>query len=154
MDIYTIGYGNRAIGDFIDLLRRYGVQTLVDTRSVPYSRFRPSFRKSALQQHLTEAGIEYHYLGAELGGKHVDPDCIHDGAVDLDCLLAKPPFRAALDEVEQSARGGAVLALMCAELRPEACHRAWMLAPLLLRRGLNVLHIDETGSLKTQEMLS
>jgi uncharacterized protein (DUF488 family) len=150
MIIYTIGYGNRAIGDFIDLLRRYGVQVLVDTRSVPYSRFRPAFRKNTLQQHLLEAGITYHYMGDELGGKLVDPRCIVDGVVDLECLMAKDSFRAALSQVEQAAREGEIQALMCAELRPENCHRAWMLAPLLLRTGLEVLHISETGDLKTQ----
>jgi uncharacterized protein (DUF488 family) len=151
MVIYTIGYGNRAIGDFIELLRRFGVQTLVDTRSVPYSRFRPAYRRKALEQHLTEAGISYLYLGDELGGKLVDPNCVVDGAVDLDCLMAKESFRAALAQVEDGARGGETLALMCAELRPESCHRAWMLAPLLIRNNLEVLHISETGSLKSQD---
>jgi uncharacterized protein (DUF488 family) len=149
MVVYTIGYGNRAIGDFIELLRRYGVQTLVDARSVPYSRFRPAFRRKALEQHLTEAGIGYVYLGDELGGKLVDPNCVIDGAVDLDCLMAKESFRAALAQVEDGARRGETLALMCAELKPENCHRTWMLAPLLIKNGFEILHISETGSLKS-----
>jgi uncharacterized protein (DUF488 family) len=151
MELYTIGYGNRAIGDFIDLLRRYGVEVLVDTRSIPYSRFRPDFRKKALQQHLEAAGIGYLYLGDALGGKHVPEDCIVNGKVDLERLSENLEFQTALAQVEAMARAGQSLVLMCAELRPENCHRTWMLAPVLHTRGLSVRHIDERGDLKTQE---
>ena len=151
MTIYTIGYGNRPITDFLELLRHYGVQTLVDTRSVPTSRFRPDFRKKALQEHLEKAGFQYLYLGEALGGKRVDPDCVVDGKVDLERLYTKDAFQAAFAQVEELSRQGEVLALMCAELRPEKCHRVWMLSPLLIAHGFEVLHIDEAGGLKTQE---
>ena len=151
---YTIGYGIRAIGDFIDLLRRIQVECLADTRSMPYSRFRPDFRKKALAEHLARAGIDYWYVGEALGGKKVDPACLVNGEVDLKKLYALPAFREAIDRVaeraaEAQARGQA-LALMCAEQRPEACHRAWMLAPPMEARGFSVRHIDERGALKTQ----
>jgi hypothetical protein len=60
--IYTIGYGGRPISDFIDLLRQYGIRRLVDIRSLPTSRFRPDYRKAALQAHLEGAGIEYIFM--------------------------------------------------------------------------------------------
>ncbi len=151
MPVYTIGYGNRAIGDFLNLLGRYGVEYLIDTRSLPYSRFRPDFRKKALQEHLEKAGLKYVYLGDALGGKRVDPDCIVDGKLDLARLYEKESFQRALMEVEAIARQGSGLALMCAELRPENCHRSWMLTPPLQEQGFEVLHIDEHGALKTQQ---
>jgi hypothetical protein len=40
--IYTIGYGNRSIGDFVKLLQNYEIKFQVDIRSQPYSRFNPS----------------------------------------------------------------------------------------------------------------
>jgi uncharacterized protein (DUF488 family) len=149
MQIFTIGYGNRAISDFLDLLRHYSIQLLVDTRSIPYSRFQVNFRKQALQKHMEGAGVGYLYLGEALGGKKVDPDCLVNGKPDLNCLLKKESFVAALDQVAAQSSSGVLLALMCAELRPESCHRAWMLAPALESRGFEVLHIDERGSLKT-----
>ena len=151
MPVFTIGYGNRPITDFLDLLRHYGVQVLVDTRSLPYSRFRPDFRKKVFQEHLERAGFAYLYLGEALGGKRVDPDCLVNGKVDLERLYAKEAFRAAISQVEDAARQGTVLALMCAEQRPEQCHRVWMLAPALIAGGFEVLHIDEKGGLKTHE---
>lgn len=154
MVIYTIGYGNRLIGDFVDLLKQYSIQLLVDTRSVPYSRFQTNFRKQALQKHLEAAGIEYLYLGEVLGGKKVEPDCLVDGKPNLDCLMQKESFRGGIEQVEAHRRGGVTLALMCAELRPESCHRVWLLTPPLEAHGLEVLHIDEHGGLKTTEIVS
>jgi uncharacterized protein (DUF488 family) len=153
MPIYTIGYGNRPIITFLDLLKRYAIAYLVDTRSIPYSRFRPDYRKKALAAHLDEAGIGYLWLGEALGGKLLDPQYLVDGQLDLERFAAREDVRAALDRIENGFRQGHQLALMCAVLRPENCHRAWMLAPLLLARGLEVLHIDEQGDLKTQTEL-
>ena len=147
--IFTIGYGNRSIDDFINLLNHYGVNLVVDARSTPFSRFQANFRKKALQEHLEMAGISYLYLGDALGGKHVDPDCLVGGQVDLERVWAKDSFRAALGQVAQAVQAGQVPALMCAELRPGQCHRAWMLAPPLEANGFTVLHIDEAGGLKT-----
>lgn len=154
MEIYTIGYGGRAIGDFIGLLKRYGIQALVDARSMPYSRFRPDYRKKLFQQHLEGAGIEYRYMGEALGGKLLDPQYVIDGKVDVERLQEREDVRAALDQIEAAVRAGELLAMMCAEQRPEQCHRAWMLAPMMLGRGIEVLHIDERGELKTQEQLN
>ncbi len=151
MFTYTIGYGNRAVGDFIELLRRYQVECLIDTRSVPYSRFRPAFRKKALQEHLAQASIDYLYLGDALGGKLIEAECYVDGVLDMERVFGRESFQQALAQVEQSVRQGHRLALMCAELRPDQCHRSWMLAPPLEARGIEVLHIDEQGQLKTQQ---
>jgi ATP-dependent DNA helicase RecQ len=151
MKIYTIGYGSRAITEFIDLLKHYQIDVLIDTRSVPQSRFRPDFRKNAFKAHLEAAGLRYVYLGDVLGGKKVEPDCLlPDGKIDLACVYAKESFLGGLARIEAEVQGGSVPALMCAEQRPENCHRAWMLAPPLLERGYEVLHIDERGGLKTQ----
>jgi uncharacterized protein (DUF488 family) len=154
MSIYTLGYGNRPIGDFLDLLRHYAIQLLVDTRSIPYSRFQVNFRKQALQKHLETSGIGYLYLGDVLGGKKVEPDCLVNGKADLDCLLQKESFRGGLEQVMALHREGTTLALMCAELRPENCHRVWMLTPPLEAQGLEVLHIDERGGLKMTREVS
>jgi uncharacterized protein (DUF488 family) len=146
MTIFTIGYGNRPITDFLNLLRHYGIDTLVDTRSLPYSRFQPAYRQKAFRAHLESVGIDYVYLGEPLGGKKVDPDCLlPDGAVDLDCLYAKPAFQQALAQVMDLERQGRTPALMCAELRPENCHRYWMLSPPLVQAGFEVVHINASG---------
>jgi hypothetical protein len=40
--VFTIGHGNRAIGEFLTLLRNHAIEILVDVRAHPVSR-RPAF---------------------------------------------------------------------------------------------------------------
>lgn len=150
MPIYTIGYGGRTISDFLFLLRHYAIEYLVDVRSMPYSRFRPDFRKKALQAHIESAGMHYLFLGDSLGGRPKDPACYVDGVLDNARVAAADFFQAGLARVITGWQQGHVLALMCAEGKPQECHRSRMLAPPLLERGVDVLHIDELGKLKTQ----
>ncbi len=47
------------------------------------------------------------------------------------------------------------IALLCAEERPEHCHRARLIAPALEERGLHVVHLLHDGSaLAHQEPLA
>lgn len=66
MELFSIGHSNAEINAFINLLRRYEIAALVDTRSQPYSRYNQHFSREQLKHSLEEAGIEYFYLGAAL----------------------------------------------------------------------------------------
>jgi hypothetical protein len=68
-DLFTIGHSNHPLERFLDLLRRHGIGAVADVRSRPYSRFVPHFSKERLQRNLVEEGIDYLYLGQELGGR-------------------------------------------------------------------------------------
>lgn len=70
--IYTIGYGNRSIAEFIDLLQKYHIQYLADIRSRPYSKFNPDFSQAALEQRLKQQRIKYLFFGDTLGGRPED----------------------------------------------------------------------------------
>lgn len=67
--IYTIGYGNRSIEEFIDLLQKYHIQYLADIRSRPYSKFNPDFSQAALEKRLKLHTITYIFMGDTLGGR-------------------------------------------------------------------------------------
>ena len=69
MKLFSIGHSNATIEAFLDLLRRNEIVVLVDTRSQPYSRYTTHFSREALKQSLTENGIEYVYLGRQIGGR-------------------------------------------------------------------------------------
>ena len=64
--IWTIGHSTRTTEEFIDLLRRYQIEILVDVRRFPGSRRLPHFNKSALCDALGVNGIRYEHL-VELG---------------------------------------------------------------------------------------
>lgn len=152
--IYTIGYGNRAMSDFIKLLKDYDIQYLVDLRSQPYSRFKPEFSRNELEQHLKQAGIRYLFMGDTLGGRPDDSDCYLDGnmksKVDYTKLRAKPFFQQGIERIHTAWEKQLRVVLMCSELRPEDCHRSKLIGTTLEERGITVAHIDEEGTLKTQ----
>lgn len=52
--INTIGHSTYYVTDFISLLKRNKVDTIVDVRSTPYSRFASQFNKESIQHILIE----------------------------------------------------------------------------------------------------
>jgi uncharacterized protein (DUF488 family) len=66
--IFTIGHSTRSIEEFIDLLKKPGIRSLVDVRRFPASRRYPHFNGPALAQSLKDAAIQYHHMPA-LGGR-------------------------------------------------------------------------------------
>jgi uncharacterized protein (DUF488 family) len=60
--IFTIGYGAREIDEFIQAIKVLPIKYVIDLRSKPYSRFKPDFSKSALENHLRLHGIRYVFI--------------------------------------------------------------------------------------------
>jgi uncharacterized protein (DUF488 family) len=145
--IYTIGYGNRSIEAFIQLLQKYEIQILIDVRTNPFSRFNPEFRSKKLELHLINNGICYLFLGCELGGKPSDLDCYTNDEVDYQKIQSKDFFANGITEVMNINREGLKIALMCAEQSPVHCHRKVLIGDYLKTKGFNVIHIDKDGSI-------
>ena len=60
--VFTIGYEERTIDEFLGRLTTHNIDTLIDVREVPYSRKR-DFSKSKISEHLQAAGIKYIHIG-------------------------------------------------------------------------------------------
>lgn len=151
MPILTIGYGSDRTADaFFSLLRRFGVKYLVDVRTKPYSRIRPEFCRESLEILASRAGLVYVFMGDTLGGMPTDRDCYVEGKVDYARVRDKNWFQRGLDRLERGWRSGHCLALMCAELEPERCHRSKLIGEALAARSIAVEHIDERGALIDQ----
>lgn len=143
--VLTVGHSNHPLGRFAALLRQHGVEGVADVRSVPYSRRNPQFSREALQQSLQEAGIEYAYLGRELGGRSDDPACCDGGRVQYRLLAETAAFREGIARLRQLA-GLRRFALMCAEREPLECHRTLLVSRVLVDEGWAVSHILADGS--------
>lgn len=148
--IYTVGHSNHPIAHFLKLLQGRGVTLLADVRSTPYSRFNPQFRRDALIESLAQQGIEYLFLGQELGARSKDPSCYDDGRVSYRKLAATDLFRQGIDRLLTAAKSHTV-AIMCAEKDPLDCHRTILVARELVRRGETVSHILASGELESHE---
>ncbi|MEA2018916.1 MAG: DUF488 domain-containing protein, partial [Campylobacterota bacterium] len=81
--IYSIGHGNKTIEQFIDELKAYNIEYLVDVRTTPYSKWNPHFNKNDLIYKLKENDIGYIFLGDKIGGLPSDKSCYtEDGKID------------------------------------------------------------------------
>jgi uncharacterized protein (DUF488 family) len=149
--IHTIGHSNHPIDRFLGLLQPHGITAVADVRSTPYSRFNPQFRREKLQAALAEAGIQYVFLGDELGARSQDPTCYDpDGRVSYARLAKTDLFRRGIERLKTGMAEHRI-SLMCAEREPLECHRTILVARELTRDAVAVTHILGDGSLETHE---
>lgn len=147
--IHTIGHSNHPIERFLALLQPHGITAVADVRSTPYSRFNPQFRREKLQAALAGVGIQYVFLGEELGARSQDPACYDaEGRVSYAKLARTELF---LKGIERLKAGMAEhrISIMCAEREPLECHRTILVARELARDGVSVSHILGDGSLES-----
>ena len=149
--VYTIGYGARAMGDFMTLLKAHNIAYLIDVRSEPYSQYKPEFSKDALTQQLNKNGIKYVFMGDTLGGRPSDPSCYREGKIVYGEVEKRPFYQKGIARLQSAHGQGLPVALMCSEGKPEQCHRSRLIGETLLGAGIPIAHIDENGELRTQE---
>jgi ATP-dependent DNA helicase RecQ len=144
--IHTIGHGRAGFADVAEVLEQHGMATIVDVRSQPFSRHAPEFSRRLLEELAAAAGLGYRWMGDVLGGRPDDPALLlPDGGPDYEAIRRSPGFRAALVHLAALAAEAGVV-LLCAEERPEHCHRALLIAPALEEMGLRVVHLLHDGT--------
>ena len=146
--IYTIGHSKHPIAEFIALLKMHEITAVADVRSRPYSRFNPHFNKDRLRASLAEAGIEYVFLGKELGARPEDPDCYVGNRVVFSRLAKTELFEQGIQRLREGVKKYWV-AMMCAEKDPLNCHRTMLVSRELVDRGFTVKHILADGSVQS-----
>jgi uncharacterized protein (DUF488 family) len=148
--IYTIGYGNRSIEEVLALLQRYQIEYVIDVRSQPYSRYSPAFSKIPLEQYLQQHSINYLFMGNELGGRPEDATCYVAGKVDYSRVCTKAFYQQGVQRLRIAWEKQLRVVLLCAEAKPQECHRSKLIGNTLAEQHITVAHVDETGECKTQ----
>ena len=148
--MFTIGHSNHSAEKLTGLLKEYGVEVLVDTRSRPYSRHAPHFNKDAIQGTLSGGGITSLFLGKELGG-WPEGEEFYDrrGRVDYGLVACSKPFLDGISRLEKEL-GASTTALLCSEEDPARCHRRLLVGRALQERGITLVHIRGDGSVETE----
>lgn len=149
--VFTIGHSTHPQERFIALLRQHGITALCDVRSKPYSRMNPQFNREELKEVLLAQGVEYRFLGKELGARSDDPNCYENGKVQYDRLAQTELFKYGLKRVLRGMRDDFRIALVCAEKEPLECHRTILVARHLVALGVTVEHILADGSLENHD---
>ena len=150
LSIYTIGHSTHSTEDFLKLLNDHGITAIADVRSSPFSRYTPQFNKEVLERELRSHGIQYVFLGRELGARPDDPSCYENGHVSFTHMAGTALFQKGLDRILEGAQKFRI-ALMCAEKEPLECHRTILVAHALVARGAAIIHILSDGRLETYE---
>lgn len=141
--LWTIGYENVGVPDFVAALKKAKIKLLIDVREVANSR-RAGFSKKSLAANLDEAGIAYIHM-KPLGTPKAGRDAARKGDVKtmhqiMKAKLAGAESRAALAETAALAEKQRT-ALMCLEHDWRVCHRA-LVAKELEAFGLEATHLS------------
>jgi uncharacterized protein (DUF488 family) len=148
--IWTIGHSNHSWEAFQALLSGERIETILDVRSYPYSRFAPQFNREPLAAALDQTGIAYYFQGAALGGRPEDPAHYDaDGHALYAPMAERPQFRAAINSL-LAAAAKQRLALLCACGKPADCHRRLLVGRVLAGHGATLRHIMPDGSTETE----
>lgn len=152
--VFTIGHSNHPLEQLLYLLRQFGIEMLADVRSHPGSKYAPHFDRAALERSMPAAGIEYRFLGKELGGRPKSGKFYDsDGRVDYARVAESGPFLGGIDRLTGWCERSRV-AVLCSEESPLACHRRLLVGRVLVDRGIVVGHIRGDGRLQTEAELA
>lgn len=137
--LFTIGYSTLALDEFVAALRHNNIDAIADIRSQPFSRRQPEFNSEPLKAHLRTAGIEYVFLGEQLGARRIEPECYEEGQAKYDLIAKTPAFQNGLNRIRRGLESRRI-ALMCAEKEPLTCHRM-ILVCRYLKEECEMFHI-------------
>lgn len=155
-ELLTVGHGTASRDELATLLKRAGIQLIVDVRSAPGSRRNPQFGRLALEEWMPAEGLRYRWE-PDLGGFR------RPAADSRNVALRHPSFKGYADymaadqfhHVLQRVLDEAItqrVAVMCSETLWYRCHRRLVAdaAPVLC--GTTILHLGHGGQLSPHQL--
>ncbi|MGD0952686.1 MAG: DUF488 domain-containing protein [Methanotrichaceae archaeon] len=140
--VYTIGHSTHTIGEFIGILKHYGIKIVVDVRKIAKSRHNPQFNEDNLRSSLARQNIEYLRMEGLAGLRHTTKLSINTAWKNLSFRgyadhMQTLEFKTSIEQLIGIAREKQT-AIMCAEAVPWRCHRSLIADALLIRDTLVV----------------
>src|SRR6267154_6171140 len=153
--IFTLGHSTLPIEALLALLQAYGIERLVDIRTIPRSRHNPQFNDTALASSLKARHLQYAHLKALGGLRRPRKDSPNTGWRNggfrgFADYMQTEEFRDALAALIRTSRENRV-AIMCAEAVPWRCHRS-LVADALIVRGVSVEHITSRTNRQSHKL--
>ena len=159
LKIYTLGTSNRSIKEFLEILKSYQIQTVIDVRRWPTSKWFEHFKKENLEKILSENNIKYlHFekLGGYRSGGYEDytkTKEFKEALKELIKIVYPPQILKKFGRARNKN-----LAIICAEKLPWKCHRAYIarelerdppatLPPKRAPKKFEIIHIIEKDRL-------
>jgi len=147
-ELFTIGHSNHEWPEFVALLHQHSITAIADVRSSPYSKFNPQYNQNVLVQTLNDEGVQYVFMGRELGARRHESECYVGRQASYEKIAQSPLF---MDGVERLLKGAKEhrIALMCSEKDPITCHRMVLVCKAIRTFGLQITHVLDDGRLET-----
>ncbi|MGC2310313.1 MAG: DUF488 domain-containing protein [Candidatus Babeliaceae bacterium] len=126
--IFTIGHSTHPLDEFIEILKAYDIQEVIDIRTIPKSRHNPQFNEATLAHALRNKHIGYHHM-KDLGGlRHTTKESINTAWENASFrgfanYMQTPKFAQALEKLIEYVHKKRVV-IMCGEAVPWRCHRS------------------------------
>ena len=140
--LYTIGHSIYKIEDFISLLKKNSINTIVDVRSTPYSKFASQYNRESLKHYLKKNKIYYIFMGDLLGARYEDKSLLFkNGKVNFKKVQKTKSFQDGITRLDKGITKGYNISLMCSEKEAFDCHRFGLISEFLIRNGVEVNHI-------------
>ena len=150
--LYSIGHSTQTQEEFLALLVPYGINCVVDVRSLPASKYSPQFNQETLKYFLKSHGVQYLHFGDEFGARRTD--CLNESEqVDFEKAVETPLFQKGVERVMKGLEKGFRIAFMCSEADPLECHRFSLVSRYFYDQGLDVRHILKDGTLASHASL-
>lgn len=153
--IFTVGHSTRTIESFIDILRSFKIEQVIDIRTIAKSSHNPQFNQSDLRRALKNKRIGYRHMKGLGGLRHAKKDSINIGWHNTSFrgyadYMQTPEFAQNLERLMEYAHAKRVV-IMCAEAVPWRCHRS-LVGDALLVRGWDVQDIMSVGKSNAHKM--
>jgi len=129
MEIFTLGHSTRQFEEFVNLLKFYKIETVVDVRHFPHSKKFPWFNKEFLEQNLAKNEMKYVWI-EKLGGFR------ESGYKEY---MKEEEWREGIRQLLEIASKNKTV-VMCAEVLWWKCHRRYI-SNWLVDNGWEVFHI-------------
>lgn len=154
MEIYTVGHTKHSIEAFVELIRAYRINCIVDVRSTPFSKYTPQFNENNLKLDLNKRGIYYIQMGKEFGARRINKNLYTpEGYLDFEKTRQDNEFLNGIERIKQGCNKGFKIALMCTEKDPFDCHRTIMVSKGLKDNGFKINHILPNKEVQSQERI-
>jgi uncharacterized protein (DUF488 family) len=155
MRAFTVGHSTHSLDELVALLRRHGVERVVDVRVTPYSRRHPQFNRDSLAAELADRGVDYRHLPTLGGRRRARPDSPntgweHEAFRGYADYALTADFAAGLSELCALAAERPTT-VMCAEALWWRCHRR-LIADRLIVLDWSVWHIGTDGGIDEHEL--
>lgn len=149
--LFTVGHSNQSIEEFFQLLESQRIDTILDVRSMPYSKYTPQFNEEALKAWLNHHGVLYVPFGKHFGARR--SDCLKETEfvkkgikemktqVNFELGVTTPDFLSGVERLKKALNQNRRVSLMCSEADPLGCHRFSFISKYFYGLGWDVQHI-------------